>query len=94
MLSLDDVAKRLNISYQAARMLVLYEEAIPYFKVGSRGTRVREEDLEAYIAKQGKEVEEEAPEEGQGSREPYLGSGILPGDTRRDKPPGVIKEGS
>ncbi len=75
LLALKDVARRLNISYPAARMLVLYDEKLPYFKVGSRGIRVKEEDLENYIAKQGQKGKEEVP--GSEARETYEGRGIL-----------------
>lgn len=84
LLRLEEVAHRLGISYTQARMLVLYDEKIPCFKVGARGVRVKEEDLEAYIAKQqikeGKEGGSERDAGDKNTREPYEGRRILPAD--------------
>ena len=84
MLRLEEVAARLAISYTQARMLVLYDEKIPYFKVGSRGIRVKAEDLEKYITSTEQKKEEatsgtkDIPTGGlKDTREPYLGHQIL-----------------
>lgn len=49
LLKLEEVAARLGIGNGAARILVL-EGTIPMVKVGPRGIRVEEEELERYIA--------------------------------------------
>ena len=75
LLRMEEVAQRLGISYTAVRALILYDNAIPYLKVGSRGIRVREEDFEAYIKSlehKDKTASEEAP-----SREAYKGRKVL-----------------
>jgi len=76
LLRLEEVAYRLGISYTAVRELVLHSNAMKHFKVGSRGVRIRETDLENYIAKleQGKEKAAESQED---TREVYEGRGIL-----------------
>jgi excisionase family DNA binding protein len=48
LLRLEEVANRLGISYQLARALVL-DGAMPSVKVGPRGVRVHEEELQKYI---------------------------------------------
>lgn len=90
LLRLEEVATRLGMSYTQVRMLVLYNQAIPYSKVGSRGIRVKESELEKYINK----LEEKRKENGSArdkaggdTRRPYEGRRVLPGDTGRDKPP-------
>lgn len=75
LLRLEEVARRLSISYTKARILVLYDESIPYVKVGARGIRIREEDLEKYIANL--EYKQEAPSEVVDTREAYEGRKIL-----------------
>jgi len=55
-------------------MLVLYDEKIPFFKVGSRGVRVKLEDLEAYIAKC---QVKQSPTEPIDAREAYRGRNVL-----------------
>ena len=95
LLRLEEVASRLGISYTAVRELVLHSEAISYFRVGSRGVRVKEDDLEAYIVKI--QVKEEIPSgstddrsgKPQDTRETYTGRGVLQGNPGRDKPFGV-----
>jgi excisionase family DNA binding protein len=101
LLRLEEVAHRLGISYTQARMLILYEEEIPHFKVGARGIRVKEEDFEAYIAKQEQKKEEEksgseadTSGEPQDIREPYRGTGVLSEHPGRDEPPTVVKKAS
>lgn len=98
MLRLEEVAKRLGISYPAVRMLVLYEEAIPHISIGARGIRVREADLDSYIKsqeeKEGKTSGNQSDREHPDIREPYGGRQLLQGDKQRDKPPGTVKEDS
>lgn len=77
LLTLEDVAHKLRISYNQTRKLVLFQKAIPYVKVGARGIRVRETDLENYIAKLEKVGEEKATESQGDIREPYVGRQIL-----------------
>lgn len=73
-LTLEEVAHRLSISYTAVRELILHDEAIPHFRVGSRGVRVKEEDLNAYIAKiEQNQEKEEVPD----TRKVYEGRQIL-----------------
>jgi len=74
-LTLHEVAHKLGISYPRARVLVLYDEKIPSFKVGSRGIRVREQDLENYITKQ--QVEKSESTERPDTREVYPGRQVL-----------------
>lgn len=49
LLRLEEVASRLGMSYTQTRILVL-EGTIPMIKVGARGIRVEEAELEKYIA--------------------------------------------
>jgi len=80
-LTLQEVATRLGISYAAARSLILYDNAIPYFKVGSRGIRVKAEDLEKYITST-EQKKEEAPSKDKSAtptKEAYEGRGVLKG---------------
>jgi len=92
-LTLQEVAHKLGISYTQARVLILYDEKIPYFKVGSRGIRVKAEDLEKYITS----TEQKKEEATSGSkdisttrypdtRQPYGGRGVLSGDTGGNLP--------
>jgi len=77
-LRLEEVAMRLRISYTQARMLVLYDEAIPHFRIGARGIRIREADLEAYIAGRAVKGEEATESSSQSTtKEPYVGRQIL-----------------
>lgn len=99
-LKIEEVAVRLNISYMQARKLMLYDEVIPYFKVGSRGIRVNEEDLEAYIDKLQKKEEKPSGSEGDKGREhhepreAYRGRGVLQENPRRNLPLGAKQEDS
>lgn len=81
LLKLEEVAYKLGVSYMKARQLVLYDEAIPHQKVGARGIRVREADLEAYMTKmQGREEAQSGSKRDTGDkdrREPYTGRQIL-----------------
>ena len=91
LLRFEEVAQRLSISYNRARVLILYDKLIPYVTVGARGIRVREEELEKYIASLSKK--EESGSKGnvskgsQDTRELYRGRGIPVTDSGRDKPP-------
>lgn len=74
LLRLEEVATQLGISYTQARVLVLYDNTIPYVTVGVRGIRVEEKALEKYLEKLRKTPSgsEEMP-----TREPYKGREIL-----------------
>jgi excisionase family DNA binding protein len=54
-LTLEDVASRLGISYNQVRAL-LADGEIPYFRVGKRGIRIKEADLQAYLARKSQEA--------------------------------------
>ena len=49
LLRMEDVASRLGISYHQARTIIVVDDKIPYIKVGARGIRIQEEDLDKYI---------------------------------------------
>jgi len=98
LLRMEEVAARLGISYHHVRMLVLYDKSIPHFRVGSRGIRIKEEDLNTYIAKLENKKEKEEQISGsqddtvggvEDTREPYTGRNVLQANQRRDKPPGA-----
>jgi len=77
-LTLQEVAHKLEVSYTQVRVLVLYDEKIPSLKVGSRGVRVKVEDLEAYITSTKQKKEEKTPDaEITDTREMYTGHRIL-----------------
>ena len=80
-LTLHEVAHKLGISYTQARVLILYDEKIPYFKVGSRGIRVKAEDLEKYITstEQKKEETPSGDKSATPTKEAYEGRGVLKG---------------
>lgn len=75
LLTLENVAHKLSISYNQARKLVLFQKAMPYVKVGARGIRVKEEELDKYIASL--ERKEEVTGETVDTREAYEGRGVL-----------------
>ena len=76
LLTLEDIAHNLSISYNQARKLVLFQKAIPYVKVGARGIRVKEEELDKYI-KSLSTKEEVTGISQDDTREPYVGRQIL-----------------
>lgn len=104
LLKLDEVAKRLGISPLEARILVIKKGAMHYTKVGKLSLRVKESDLETYMAglkpKESTKEAKPAPhtEEGDAkdtqpdAREPYSGNQLLTEAKGRTEPPGAQEE--
>lgn len=97
LLRLEELAIRLGISYTQARVLVLYDEVIPHVTVGARGIRVKEDELEKYIAgleKKGGVNGNQDSGEYPDTRRPFEGRRVLPADSGRDRAPGIKQEDS
>ena len=97
LLKLDEVAKRLGISLLEARILVIKKGAMHYTKVGKLSLRVKESDLETYMAglkpKEAKPTPPaDATEPLPDAKEPYAGNQLLTETKGRTGPPGVPKE--